>query len=63
MEFDDSKSALTPTPAVYATDRSKAVVLVLFLFFVLLCGFSTGYFMLSLFLLFVLVLLFFSSPV
>ena len=32
------KSALTH-PVVYSTDRSKAVVLVLFLFFVSLCSF------------------------
>ena len=38
VKFVDSKSALSPS-VVYATDRSKAVVLVPFLFFVWLCGF------------------------
>ena len=38
MKFVDSKSTLNP-PVVYAIDRSKAVVLVLFLLFVWLCGF------------------------
>ena len=38
-KYVDSKSALNPTPVVYATDRSKAVVLVLYVMFVRLCGF------------------------
>ena len=59
MKFVDSKSALKP-PVVYATERSKAVVLVLFLFWCGLVVFATGRFMLSLALLFVLV---FFSPV
>ena len=58
MKLVGSKSATPPLPTVYyAADRSKAVVLVLFLF---LCGFvvlTTGCFMLSHALLFVLMLL------
>ena len=38
MKIVDSKSDLNPT-VVYATDRSKTVVLVLILFFVWLCLF------------------------
>ena len=60
VKFVDSKSFFTPAPhpVVYDTDRSQAVILVLFLF---LCGFvgfatfATGRFMLSLAFLFVLV--------
>ena len=37
VKFVDSKRSLTtPSPVVYATDRSKAVVPVLFLFYVAL---------------------------
>ena len=48
-----------PHPIVYVTDRSKAIVLVLFLLCVALCFFTTGHFMILalLFLLFC-----FSSP-
>ena len=38
MKLAGRKSVLNP-PIVYSTDRSKAVVLVLFLFFVALCSF------------------------
>ena len=38
MTFVDSKGALNP-PIVYSTNRSKAVILVFFLFFLWLCSF------------------------
>ena len=47
MKFVDSQKYVYPTPVVYATDRSKAMIPVLFLFCV-----ATGRFMfLSLFVL------------
>ena len=53
MKFVDSKGGLTPPPVLYAADRSKAVVLVLFLFCFTL--FTTERFMFSLAFFFVLV--------
>ena len=38
VKLASCKSALNPSPVVYSTDRSKAVVLVLFLLFIALCS-------------------------